>query len=431
MIEGRVAGQAKEHFLYDRLGEVVEFASHLPQDWIKQTDLLLSRALGMPSEVDFMVASFLQRTVGAFEELVGKPGLWNERRVVELAQTINNLTYMGALGFKPFGVMRNMFQPLITAPAELGGVKDLGHLVAGAKRALDPKFRRWVRDIGAITEYAPEIHARAAAFPFGKWKVAGKYLPSSERLRDVSLWGFRGSDRWTRYTAAGATIEKWERALRKVGNVSSRTNADEFIKRVKLKMRDPWVKHEIENLIRRGKLEDAKTAFVKDVVADTQFLYGKMDSPDVTQAFGGLGRTATIFQTWWMNWANALEKWARRGLTGDPEPIVTMVLSNAIAYHLMDTIWSKRTSALTVGLGPIPTDFNEFLLPPAWKMPYHFLNALMDLPTDGLDSRHAKAFLDSSAIFVPGGLFAKDMLRGTREEGFEGFAKGLIRYRED
>ena len=118
--------QARELHLYDTLSDVVDFTKNLPASWKDYTEHYISGVLGIPAEMDHRVAQLLTKSVGKLERLAGKEGIWTEYRALNLAHTINNLTYLGGLGFKPFSAMRNLFQPLLMVPADLGGLKDLG-----------------------------------------------------------------------------------------------------------------------------------------------------------------------------------------------------------------------------------------------------------------------------------------------------------------
>lgn len=437
MIEARTYAQAKELFLYDGLAEVVGYAKGLPPAWAEYTEHWISRALNRPSITDYKTAALLQKSIGSLERLAGKEGLWDEHRVMKLASNVNNVTYMGALGFKPFSVIRNLFQPLLLVPADLGGLKDLGTLARGAARAMNPEVRAKLVGMGIITDYAPEITMRPAALPFGKPGVFGMSQQRMDQLRDVSLWMFRGSDRWNRYVTGGAAMTKWEGALAKVGigeapAVFPQNSVEAFAKAVNLRSRHPWKAQEIKDLLWRGKHDEAMATYVKDVVADTQYLYGGLDAPVITGR-SAVGRTGFIFQTWWMNYLTTMEKWVRTGSggTAKADRLLTGMLSAAIAEQLMEPLWGKKKAMRAVGLGPIPGEVSEFTIPPAWTPIYHGVSALVNTQDPKTSTRHWKALLGSLPVLVPGGLQASQMVRGAKREGFEGFLKSIVRYQPD
>lgn len=434
MVESRTYSQAKELFLHDGLSEVVAYAKELPPSWVEFIEHWLSRALNRPSIMDAKTAAVLQKSVGSIERMFGKAGRWDEFRVMRLAQNVNNLTYMGALGFKPFSVIRNLFQPLLLVPADLGGVKDLGLLVSGARRALKAETRDVLINMGAITEFAPEITMRPHALPFGKGTVFGLSQQKIDKIRDVSLWMFRGSDRWNRYVTGGAAMEKFEKALRKVGIQSTDeifprdfSKIEAFAKAVNLKGRNPWIQQEIKDHLWRGRTFEAYKTFVLDVIADTQYLYGGLETPLITGR-SAVARTGFIFQTWWMNYLSTIEKWIR---TGNPNTMTTAMLSAAIAEQLMEGIWGRKSAIRAVGLGPIPGEVSEFTIPPVWSPIYHGLATIINLQQPEISARHAKALLGNIPVFFPGGLQAMQTIRGTKEEGFPGFLKSVVRYKKD
>lgn len=441
MLEARTIAQARDLFLYDEIGKVVRYAKRLPPAYQDYIDAHISGVLGLPSTVDHKVAWFLTKTAGAAARApkrwkglpVGRTGQWDEWRVLNLAHDVNTLTYLGALGFKPFSAVRNLFQSLLNVPADLGGIKDLGTLVSGVKKAFDPKIRKYLIDIGAITEFAPEIHLRPAALPFGKRMLWGKTLPSLQRMQDVGLWMFKGSDRWNRYVTGGAAIRKWEKSLAKVGGKLHQGNVEPFIKHLNVAGRRDYAQDKIIRALFKGDHKGAMKDFVLDVIADTQYLYGVADAPIILRKYGALSKTGTIFQSWWMNYGTNIEKWIRTGesVGQKTDRMITAMTSTAIAYTLMSAMWGEKFAAGSVGFGPFPSEVNEFLIPPAWKPIYHSLAMIANVQELDLSASHAKRILTSAGIFTPGYLQMKQTWRGTREEGFEGFAKSLLRIKRD
>jgi len=115
--------------------------------------------------------------------------VYDERSVANLAHTINDLVYMGGLGFKPFSAMRNYFQPLLMVPADMGGVKDFYWLGKGYPSAFRKSTRDYIKSIGAIQEFAPDLYLRPRVIGFGgSFTVRGKKfnLPSTQKMRDLA-----------------------------------------------------------------------------------------------------------------------------------------------------------------------------------------------------------------------------------------------------
>lgn len=431
MLQARTMAHAKEHFLYDTLDKVVGFTTQLPPGWIQYVDHYVGGILNVPTVWDYKLAQFFTKTVGGVERMMGREGLWSEQRVVNLAYTVNNMTYLGGLGFKPFSAARNLFQPLLTVPADMGGLKDLGYLVSGYRWALNPKNRAYIRSLGAIAEYAPEVHLRPAMLPKGKM-LFGKELPTMEQIRDAGMWMFKGSDRFNRYVTGGAAKLKWDRLVGKYGLPRTTQEVKFFSKKMGFGKRRDWIRSELEDLLHRGKFAEAEGAWIRDVIADTQYLYGVAEAPTIIRRGGGLGRTATIFQSWWMNYGSLLQKWAT---TGDANAktmrVFTAMISQSMAYMLMEPIWGKNMATRSTFLGAFPKEFNEFLLPPSWAPVYHAAAAMANIQSPQVASRHAKAVLDSSWILVPAGLQLKRFYKGAKEEGWTGFNKAILNLPKD
>lgn len=426
MLQARTMSHAKEHFLYDTLDKVIDFTIQLPPQWVRYVDHYVGGILNVPTVWDYMASRFLEQSVGRLERMMGREGLWSEQRVTNLAYTINNMTYLGGLGFKPFSAARNLFQPLLTVPADMGGLKDLGRLVSGYKWALNPKNRAYIRSLGAISEYAPEVHLRPAMLTKGK-KLFGKELPTMEQVRDAGMWMFKGSDRFNRYVTGGAANLKWDALVKKFGLPKTAKEVKFFSRKMGISRRQEWMRAEIEDLLHRGKFAEAKGAWIRDVIADTQYLYGVAEAPTIIRRFGGVGRTATIFQSWWMNYGSLLTKWATTGeIDAKASRLFVGMVSQSLAYMLMEPIWGKNVATKSTFLGAFPKEFNEFLLPPSWAPVYHMAAAVSNIQSPEVSSRHAKAVLDSSWIFVPAGLQLKKFIKSTREEGWTGFNKAIL-----
>jgi len=439
MIEARVMAQAKELNLYPVIAKVVDHAKGMPQQLAEYTNHFISRTLNLPSVVDHKVAKFMERTVGGLEEtLLGRSGTWDARRVQNLAMSLNNLTHLGGLGFKPFSAVRNLFQPLVTVPADLGGLRDIAHLGMGSARAMRPETRAYIKSIGAIQEYAPELYTKVRALPMAR-KALGVSLPQIDTVRDTGMWMFKMSDRWNRYVTGGAALNKWERALLKVPEVTQGKGIEKFVNASGIKGRHSWMREKITDMIRRGDLEGAKKAFTYDVIADTQFLYSSVESPLIAQKYGGLGKTGAIFQSWWMNYGALLGKWLGGGQAPGSKAsrTITAITSMAIAEQLVEAGFGKSKAHKIAFAGPFPLEMNEFLIPPAWTPIYHsvgLLGQLANYPVtgdwEGIE-RKVKATIGSGWIFVPGGLQIKAMSRAVQEEGWQGLPAGILQFHQD
>ena len=436
--EARINMQAKELYVYKQLEPVISHAKTLPTKFKDYSEHFIARQLGEASGADLATAQWLTSTVGYMTRQV-----YDERSVANLAHTINDLVYMGGLGFKPFSAMRNYFQPLLMVPADLGGLKDFYWLGKGYSSAFKKETRDYIKAIGSIQEFAPDLYLRPRVIGFGgSFTVGGKKfdLPSTQAMRDTALWMFKNSDRHNRYVTGGAAIEKWDYFTKKYLSKDLEKGAmKQFTKKLNLNSRDEHIKAMINEHLRKGTIEgveEAKKLWVYDVIADTQYLYGTLDAPIYGQKYGGIGKMAGIFQSWWMNYGAGLEKWARTpGLT----PIVngrtmTWLLAGAIVEETASKLWHQRTAEKMVHVGPFPTRVNEFMIPPTFAPIYYGARFLAD-SIDAIKyqepekfTKSFKALLKSGTMFVPGGLQMSQFYRGGKKEGWEGLSKAIIRF---
>ena len=437
--EARINMQAKELYVYKPLEEVIDHARKLPEKFRNYSEHYIARQLGEASNADLALAQWLTGTVGRLTRTV-----YDERSVANLAHTINDLVYMGGLGFKPFSAMRNYFQPFLMVPADLGGVKDMYWLGKGYSAAFKKPTRDYIKSIGAIQEFAPDLYLRPRVIGFGgSFTVGGKKfdLPSTQTMRDLALWMFKNSDRHNRYVTGGAAIVKWDHfASKYLGKNLGKKEMKQFTKKVNVNSRDEWIRAKINEHLRSGTLEgleEAKKIWVYDVIADTQWLYGTLDAPIYGQSAGSLGKMAGIFQSWWMNYGTALEKWALR--TPGTAPVVnkrmmTWLLAGAIVEETASKLWQQKTAAKMVHVGPFPLRVSEFMIPPTFAPIYYAAKVL----ADGIDAvkyqeperfkRSVKALARSGLMFIPGGLQMGQFYRGAKKEGVPGFLKAIVRY---
>ena len=260
-------------------------------------------------------------------------------------------------------------------------------------------------------------------------------------MRDLALWMFKNSDRHNRYVTGGAAIEKWDYFARKfLSKNLDKKAVKQFAKKVNINSREEWVRARINEHLRSGTLEgleEAKKLWVYDVIADTQYLYGTLDAPIYGQSAGSLGKMAGIFQSWWMNYGTALEKWALR--TPGSAPIVngrtmTWMLAGAIVEETASKLWQQKTASKMVHVGPFPLRVSEFMIPPTFAPIYYSAKVL----ADGIDAvkyqepeRMIEVKIDKEGKklqFVPGGLQMGQFARGAEKGGWQGLSKAIIRY---
>jgi hypothetical protein len=436
----RIRAQARELYTYPEYNKIMTYAEkNLPENLKAYTGHYLDRVMGRASEVDKKVADVINENFGTH---------WDAGRVMQLSYSINDLIYMGGIGFKPFSAMRNYVQPLLVVPADMGGVKDILWLAKGTARAFKKETRDYLKEIGAIGDYAPDLLFKNELVNFGKsFKFAGKEisLPSSQKVRDMGLWLFKQSENHNRYITGGAALEKWDYYVKKFATVDPQGKAfmstaglEGFKNKLNLASRETWVRADIEQFLRTGSsagLEEARKIWVKDVIADTQFLYGATDSPLATQVGGIFTRTGLVFQTWWMNYGSLLNKWMTRSGEVDAatERMFTWMLCSAVGSYAMTPLWGKSLAVQSVYTGPLPLEPD---IPPSWRPMIEGVKLIaaagsMPFGMTSIDQMKTriKSTINTSMIFVPGGLQLKQLASGVSEEGFpKGIAKGILRY---
>ncbi|MHC4213213.1 MAG: hypothetical protein ACYSWP_07580, partial [Planctomycetota bacterium] len=269
MIYLRTNTQAKEMFYNKTLSRVSNYVNkNLPDDYKTYISHWVARLHGIPSQMDHHVARVLNNTV---------PGTWDARRVFNMTKTVNDFTYMGILGLKPFSAMRNLFQPAITLTPTLGRgfIKGWETMLKGYGNLRNPEMISYLNSIGVITDYAPELMKMTNVFKIPKSiKIGGKSftMPSQDAVRDFTMWMFSQSDRLNRYVSGAAAAVQWEEgvALFKAGE----RTINKIMKATAANKRPEWIQLEIRDLLRRGQVDAAKKTFVTDVVAGSQWLYG-------------------------------------------------------------------------------------------------------------------------------------------------------------
>jgi len=427
IVAARARQQGREIFVYPHLPGLRAASKELPPRLQTYVGHYFSRMLGMSSPVDERIAATINRAMGS--EVA-----WDARRVQNLAWKINDLIYMGGIGFKPFSAMRNLVQVPLNVPADMGGIKDVYHLIRGIPKAMNPKTYPYLKEIGAITEYSPDILFRPTMSKLRK-HVGVLALPRKQELRDLGMYMFKKSDQWNRLWTGSAAMVKWETMFAK--HMVGKKNLKAFKKKLNLGSREKWVRKDIDDLLDSGNAaayEEAKKLWIKDVVADTQYLYGAADSPIIGQIGGGVTKTAAVFQSWWMNYAELLGKWAFRSESvpkATQRYFMWMISSGAIMYS-MENIWGKPRARATAFLGPIPSQMDA---PASWRPFIEGLNAMRMAAeiTVGRDPEDAKkqmiAALKTAMVYMPAGIQLKQMWAGYQKDKWSGVFKESLGYR--
>lgn len=446
----RISQHSQQEHLYPAMLKAAKTLGNTPPNVVNYFEHYYARALHMPSRTDAWVAGVVERSVGAAMRAAGNtqlakkfPGMnwqgtYSGYDVTNASRYISDLTYMAFLGFKPFSVMRNYIQPLMMVPTDLGGIKDIGTLGRAFKQVITNKeMRAELRSMGVIPE---EFSGEFAAQSFKVLRETphlGKMpLPSWDGLRDAALWMFGESHKHNCYWSGAAALVKWNDALTQVGT----KRLGLFLKKSGAAGRDRATRAEIETLLRMGRDQEAKTAFVRSVVTDTQFVYGSAETPLVTQSAGAVGKQLFIFQTWWMNYGDTLAKWFANGTASERTVrAANLAMSHALAYTAMRSIWDEGISKATVGFGPFESINYLRDGPPIMQPVMQAMRTMMAIgglaetnrPYTDEVRRQMSAMAWQTLTFMPGGLQLKQSVQRTSKEGAQGFLKSLVRYKKD
>ena len=398
MFASRIKAHYNEQYFYPAIKEIVDYSQHLPRSWRGTIAHYLGRAMGQPTWIDEKFASLLEKTWG---KLPFAPSEYDAGTAMRLGQVLTNMSYAAGIAFRPFSVMRNLLQVPLNVPADLGGLRAWEHMVGGyydlakgagkfgihkgaellgiSKETFKPNaIMEELRGAKIITEFAPDISIRPNVLPWGAHTLKlGKSTYLNYGLQDIlktGMWMFQKADEANRLVTGAAALRKWYSAshlLDKADDLAS------FARKAGLHGRNPHVRDEVLSDIRKAKLnpivaereatiKEARNKFIRDVVSDTQYLYGKMESP-IAIGYGGVGLVAGQYQSWWMNYGALLTKWTR---TGDvplkASRLFSWMLASALSAEFMARYWGNERAAQTVGFGPFPTQ--DLPVPPSWHV---------------------------------------------------------------
>jgi hypothetical protein len=453
LIEARISAQGKQLYFWDEMTEVVNHTKPLPLEWRKHVDFFLARATGRSGFADEAMAEMVGNTVRMMYKAVGRvPSKeWNTMRVARAAQNLTSLSHGGLLGWRPFAIMRNLSQPFLTAVPELGA-KGPQLAMEGFVRSLSPKVRKYIRDIGGITDYVPEQRA-VPMFPPMKFSKLGRAGDRYMQFKDAGQLGYRWADHRNRYHSGAMALSHFEGSLRKVLGLRPaskildqpmelarmiRNLGDKEVKQLtdlmQTRRQFPWQRERFEGMLYRGKWRDARDYYVKEFIADTQYLYTRIDAP----AMLGLSSSAKVitqFNSWWMNYSSQLSKWMQTGVLPDKiERMGTWYAASIAVESVMESVFKEGAGHRTAGFGPLPFDVRM----PPWFVPAgellqgagEILSGNMSKPTgetewDFVISRAASAARNTAVLTMSGGLQIKQSYDRYQDEGVQGALKAL------
>lgn len=331
-----------------------------------------SRQLGIPSEADYAMAATARAGL-KYLPFIGKHvkgfGTYDWLR---MGQLLNNLPYYAHMGLRPFAAARNLMQPFLTTGPMIGN----RWLVRGYQLMTRKEARRWIREIGGLQESLGEYTRRLHIKPKFRDKFA-----------NALMWMFRGSDEMNRMAAGLGMASKFDHFFNKLGMTEeffTKMKLRRFRDSVRLRVRDkarvyramkeiethkyptssPAYK-EAKNIIdefSHGEkyvrssdvIKDMRETITKEAIGDTQWLYGKDQSPLFGWKYGFMGRQAMTYQTWWLNYLEFTKNLFRTARSGDYMPLATAFANNMLLFFALTSIvgWEGAKVWRTIGLGP-------------------------------------------------------------------------------
>jgi hypothetical protein len=333
----------------------------------------MSRQLGMVSEMDYRMAATMK---GGLKYIPGIGEKLSEgfatRDWQRMGQFFNNMPYYAHMGMRPFAAARNLLQPFITTGPMIGN----RWLVRGLQLMTKPGSWEYIRSIGGLQEslgeYTRKLHIRP-------------------RMRDKFANGlmkmFRTSDEMNRITSGMGMASKFDHYYGKMGMTEeffTKIKLRRFRQSVRTRVRDKSKvframkelethgypegskayareKKIIDEFSHGAKYEtaaavekDIKDTLVKEAIGDTQWLYGKDQSPLFGWSGGFLGRQAMTYQTWWLNYMEFGKNLLRTTKGGDYAPLATAFANNILLmFALTGAVgWTWDKGLRTIAFGP-------------------------------------------------------------------------------
>ncbi len=378
MLNARIGSQMNDLYLHDTLNEIVNYSKGLPLAWRQTVEHWISNSMGRPSATDVWWAGKVRKIPGTKAKSV--------QEVMQSSRTIVTAQYNAGLGFKTQTPKRNMFQSLVTVPAEQGGPLGIYDWAVAVAELFSPKRRALLREIGVIAEFAEDITVKSSLRPWregvkrtiGKAKGGGPraevYTVGQSDIQDLGLWMFKSSEYSQRYIAGSAGLDKWNRSLKFLDRAD---DFKKFLRRSGVFGSDAHKRDEIHDLLRLAKVEGlyspkgqalitgARNLKVLDVAGATQFLYGPIEAPQLYSSLGTAGKNVLLYQSWWMNYGDELAKWFLR--TGDAKTkswrLFNWMVSSAVAAEAMGLMWDTGKVVGNVFLGPFENILGKYGVP--------------------------------------------------------------------
>lgn len=368
---------SKKHFLGPVVKDIREnIMPDLPADMGLKLEEWMFRQLDYIEPRDQAVGQVISNFVNAHlpNSILDKYGKFSNRDAIRMSQFLIDLVYTSTMGLNPKSAL-SRFTGIVNTASDLNpyytGQGLISYLAKG------PGI---LKQYGISTDYLPEIYAEYG----GKTDMA--------KFRDFMLIFFRATDTAVReITAHGAEIKfnkNWQNAIAK---------------------EKPVVRARIKGLMDKGDTPEARKTFIREVVKNTQFFYGKRYSPLITKSMEG--KILLQFSQFPINQAELMGKWWSNRDWG---AMVTMALIIAgMGYASKKLGWDYLMRR--VGFGPFATEWQlrQKVVPPlltpiadlGWAVvepTYYALNYMDEDKAKKAFHNRMKRFGKDMSLFIPG-----------------------------
>ena len=402
LLERYIRSGAKEYFLKDdvrRIRQDLLSDKRISESMRKLLQSYTERVLGYPSVIDEFVAQTLAMGINFMGKTVGYKTEYNAEDLNHMAHTLINLTYMSTMGLRPMPVLKNLTQSLNTV-CELGPTWTMSGMV-------DFLFKGWKEadEAGVLMEYAPELYREY------------EEENSFDRLRDVMLIGFQTADKINRSVAYYAGLNKFD-AFSKIFK-----NPQKLKKWLLSHHLDETKRIEVMDAVNKNDMARARHLFAEEIVAKTQYLYNKYDSPLITRT--ALGKMYFQFASWPENYFELLVDWYRnKNYAAFLRAAIAAISLGCIAKQA-DKKWLKKFIYSMSPGAPLPLTqwkLHRYAIPPSTGPLENLLyivgdlHALMNMQNEPEKfkkqiGKDVKLLMLSTMNWTPGGMLARDIYK--------------------
>lgn len=231
------------------------------------------------------------------------------------SQIINGLaalTYQATIPFRAALIARNYFQMLQMIVPRVGA-RDF---FEGLRIALTKEGFAMARRANAVTENVAPIISQEALFDFTGLKLSRRM----QRLTEVGFRWYQKADDLGRATAfhaqrvrASRALSQWQKGA--YGNPRSQKSFLKMLNEGKVSTFDPLDQQQFVDLLKAGRIEEAKSYLGEMLARETIFRYGHANHP---AGWGSVaGRLFGQFGTWPVQYKDFLVQGLTRGTVKD------------------------------------------------------------------------------------------------------------------